>query len=97
MLQAFARAEKKLKPNWKELFKDVYADMPQHLRWVSLVSQLLFGFWVQQMLLSFKLSNLFDVVERSFEINKKFRIFFFDRFFIFSEAIIPFLMLFLSQ
>ncbi|KAK2709804.1 hypothetical protein QYM36_013469 [Artemia franciscana] len=31
-LQAFARAEKKLKPNWTELFKDVYHEMPQHLR-----------------------------------------------------------------
>ncbi|XP_065559795.1 2-oxoisovalerate dehydrogenase subunit alpha, mitochondrial-like [Artemia franciscana] len=32
VLQAFARAEKKLKPNWTELFKDVYHEMPQHLR-----------------------------------------------------------------
>lgn len=29
----FAAAEKKLKPNWKELFKDVYKDMPLHIRY----------------------------------------------------------------
>ncbi|KAK7873206.1 hypothetical protein R5R35_006414 [Gryllus longicercus] len=31
ILEAFARAEKKLKPNWKEMFQDVYDTMPEHL------------------------------------------------------------------
>jgi len=32
VLQAFARAEKKLKPNWKELFTEVYDEMPVDLQ-----------------------------------------------------------------
>ena len=34
MLQAFARAEKKLKPNWKEMFTEVICKR-QHGRFVS--------------------------------------------------------------
>ena len=34
MLQAFARAEKKLKPNWKEMFTEVVCKR-QHARFVS--------------------------------------------------------------
>ncbi len=32
VMTAFARAEKKLKPNWKEIFTDVYHEMPTHIR-----------------------------------------------------------------
>lgn len=32
VMQSFARAEKRLKPDWKELFTDVYAEMPKHLQ-----------------------------------------------------------------
>jgi len=32
VLQAFARAEKKLKPSWKELFTEVYDEMPADLQ-----------------------------------------------------------------
>ena len=32
VMTAFARAEKKLKPNWKEVFTDVYHEMPSHIR-----------------------------------------------------------------
>ncbi|KAE8750384.1 hypothetical protein FOCC_FOCC002943 [Frankliniella occidentalis] len=32
VLKAFAEAEKRPKPNWKEMFHDVYQDMPSHLR-----------------------------------------------------------------
>ncbi|MCL4138533.1 UNVERIFIED_CONTAM: hypothetical protein GTU68_037079 [Idotea baltica] len=32
VMQAFAKAEKKLKPNWKELFKDVYSEIPSHIQ-----------------------------------------------------------------
>lgn len=31
-LADFAEGEKKLKPNWKELFTDVYYDMPYHIQ-----------------------------------------------------------------
>ena len=32
VLQAFSRAEKKLKPNWKEMFTEVYDEMPSDLQ-----------------------------------------------------------------
>merc|ERR1712241_986517 len=32
VLEAFARAEKRLKPNWQEMFTDVYHDVPPHLK-----------------------------------------------------------------
>lgn len=32
ILSEFASAEKTLKPNWTEMFKDVYKDMPSHLK-----------------------------------------------------------------
>ena len=32
VLQAFARAEKKLKPNWKEMFTEVYDTIPTDLQ-----------------------------------------------------------------
>ncbi|KAF2364995.1 Dehydrogenase E1 component [Trinorchestia longiramus] len=32
VMQAFASAERRVKPNWQELFHDVYAEMPDHLR-----------------------------------------------------------------
>lgn len=32
VLEAFARAEKKLKPNWKEMFTEVYDEIPQDLK-----------------------------------------------------------------
>ncbi|XP_012251927.2 2-oxoisovalerate dehydrogenase subunit alpha, mitochondrial [Athalia rosae] len=32
ILTTFAKSEKKLKPHWKELFTDVYRDMPQHIK-----------------------------------------------------------------
>jgi len=32
VLEAFARAEKKQKPNWKEMFTEVYDEMPEDLR-----------------------------------------------------------------
>ena len=31
VMEAFARAEKKLKPRWQEMFEDVYDDVPPHL------------------------------------------------------------------
>lgn len=34
VLKAFATAEKKKKATWKELFNDVYHDLPNHLRLV---------------------------------------------------------------
>ncbi|MPC94972.1 2-oxoisovalerate dehydrogenase subunit alpha, mitochondrial [Portunus trituberculatus] len=32
VMQSFARAERRQKPSWKEMFTDVYDDMPQHLQ-----------------------------------------------------------------
>jgi len=32
VMTAFARSEKRLKPNWRELFTDVYDEMPAHIR-----------------------------------------------------------------
>jgi len=32
VLEAFARAEKRLKPNWKEMFTEVYDEVPQDLK-----------------------------------------------------------------
>jgi 2-oxoisovalerate dehydrogenase E1 component alpha subunit len=32
VLQAFARAEKKLKPNWREMFTEVYDEIPKDLQ-----------------------------------------------------------------
>ena len=32
VLEAFARAEKRLKPNWKEIFTEVYDEMPVDLK-----------------------------------------------------------------
>ena len=32
VLETFARAEKKLKPNWKEMFTEVYDEMPLELQ-----------------------------------------------------------------
>ncbi|KAK3925890.1 2-oxoisovalerate dehydrogenase subunit alpha, mitochondrial [Frankliniella fusca] len=32
VFKAFSEAEKRPKPNWKEMFSDVYQDMPSHLR-----------------------------------------------------------------
>ena len=32
VLEAFARAEKRLKPNWKEMFTEVYDEMPVDLK-----------------------------------------------------------------
>ena len=32
VLQAFSRAERKLKPNWKEMFTEVYDEMPLDLQ-----------------------------------------------------------------
>ena len=34
VLEAFARAEKKQKPNWREMFTEVYDEMPKDLRYV---------------------------------------------------------------
>ena len=34
-MEAFAKAEKTPKPNWKEMFTDVYDDVPQHLQYVN--------------------------------------------------------------
>ena len=34
VLQAFARAEKRLKPTWTEMFSEVYDEMPTDLRCV---------------------------------------------------------------
>ncbi len=31
-MEAFAKAEKTKKPHWKEMFTDVYQDMPDQLR-----------------------------------------------------------------
>ncbi len=31
-MQAFAKAEKTKKPHWKEMFTDVYDDVPKHLQ-----------------------------------------------------------------
>lgn len=63
VMTAFARAEKKLKPNWKEIFTDVYYEMPLHITCVS--SYLvhfqifaffsLFNFYLQKFTLSFLL------------------------------------------
>lgn len=33
----FAAAEKKLKPNWKEMFHDVYQDMPKNIKYEIVV------------------------------------------------------------
>jgi len=33
-MTAFARAEKKLKPKWQEMFNDVYDEMPLNLKFV---------------------------------------------------------------
>ena len=32
VLEAFARAEKRLKPNWKEMFTEVYDEIPEDLK-----------------------------------------------------------------
>lgn len=32
VMTAFAKAEKKLKPRWQEMFTDVYHDVPTHLQ-----------------------------------------------------------------
>ena len=32
VMTAFAKAEKKLKPRWQEMFTDVYHDVPPHLK-----------------------------------------------------------------
>ena len=32
-MEAFAKAEKMKKPHWKEMFTDVYKDIPDHLRY----------------------------------------------------------------
>ena len=32
VMEAFARAEKRLKPRWQEMFHDVYDDVPPHLQ-----------------------------------------------------------------
>ena len=32
VMEAFAKAEKTPKPNWKEMFTDVYHDVPEHLQ-----------------------------------------------------------------
>ena len=32
VMEAFAKAEKTLKPNFKEMFTDVYDDVPQYLK-----------------------------------------------------------------
>ena len=34
VMMAFARAEKRLKPDWRELFTDVYDEMPTHIRYL---------------------------------------------------------------
>lgn len=31
VLKQISLSEKKLKPNWKEMFTDVYANLPEHL------------------------------------------------------------------
>lgn len=31
-MKDFSNAENKLKPNWKELFTDVYHNMPNHIK-----------------------------------------------------------------
>ncbi len=36
VLQAFARAEKRLKPNWTEMFSEVYDELPSDLRSVRI-------------------------------------------------------------
>lgn len=36
VLKEFGEAEKRLKPNWLEMFQDVYKDMPPHLMYVTL-------------------------------------------------------------
>jgi TPP-dependent pyruvate/acetoin dehydrogenase alpha subunit len=35
VLQAFARAEKRLKPKWTEMFSEVYDEIPTDLRLVN--------------------------------------------------------------
>lgn len=32
VLKQISVSEKKLKPNWNEMFTDVYAEMPEHLK-----------------------------------------------------------------
>lgn len=32
VMQSFARAERRQKPSWKQMFTDVYDDMPEHIR-----------------------------------------------------------------
>lgn len=32
VLTEFSKAEKRLKPAWTEMFKDVYKDVPAHIR-----------------------------------------------------------------
>ena len=32
VMTAFAKAEKRLKPRWQEMFEDVYDDVPPHLQ-----------------------------------------------------------------
>lgn len=32
VLKQISVSEKKLKPNWREMFKNVYAEMPEHLQ-----------------------------------------------------------------
>lgn len=34
VLGQIAKSEKTSKPDWREMFHDVYYDMPQHLKWV---------------------------------------------------------------
>lgn len=34
VLKQINESERKPKPNWREMFNDVYNDMPVHLRWV---------------------------------------------------------------
>jgi len=36
ILSAFSEAEKKSKPHWKELFTDVYKDMPGHIKYIDI-------------------------------------------------------------
>lgn len=36
VLRVFAEAENKSKPHWKELFTDVYKDIPNHIKYVGI-------------------------------------------------------------
>lgn len=36
VLRIFAEAENKLKPHWKELFTDVYKEIPHHIKYILL-------------------------------------------------------------